>query len=401
MAGNGGEGGEGGDKGGAGTAGAGEATGAAAGGDNGAGNANDGGTGGASQAGEAGKADGTAGTGTAGADPGTGGQATGNEGGKAGDGKAGEGTAAPGETGKPAATGEAGKGEEKKDGEQPVDWSKVPGLPPDAIERAILALPTDQQEKAREYAKTRPTLTDFLLAGISFQAKITEATEKVKGMVKIPGKDATPEEKAAFEKALGVPETPDAYKITRPEGFEATPLDTAFETEVKKEAKLAGMNQAQIDAMVKLDQRRDAMVADAIKSQIAVASERAQNELREAWGVHKYQPMVELCNREWQSWATPFFGSKDAAKAFLDIRDPMTGLAMGENPGFLKMIADRALQNQDGGAFLEGASADTETLQKRHDDIKAKIGTDAYTNDLAAELGRLAAALERKKGKAA
>lgn len=46
----------------------------------------------------------------------------------------------------------------------------------------------------------------------------TMANKKLEGMVKIPGDDASDEDKAAFKTALGVPDNVEAYDLTIPEG---------------------------------------------------------------------------------------------------------------------------------------------------------------------------------------
>ena len=56
---------------------------------------------------------------------------------------------------------------------------------------------------------------------------MTAARAKTDGMVKIPGEKATPEEIAAFHKALGVPEKPEEYGHKLPEGLDEKAVDAA------------------------------------------------------------------------------------------------------------------------------------------------------------------------------
>ena len=66
---------------------------------------------------------------------------------------------------------------------------------------------------------------------IQAQRKISKGeaafAEKTKGMIKIPGADAKPEEIAAYHKTIGVPDSPDKYELEIPQD----PVDKAgFET---------------------------------------------------------------------------------------------------------------------------------------------------------------------------
>jgi len=47
--------------------------------------------------------------------------------------------------------------------------------------------------------------------------QMTAARAKTDGMVRVPGQDAKPEDIAAFQRALGVPDKPDGYGLVKPE----------------------------------------------------------------------------------------------------------------------------------------------------------------------------------------
>lgn len=68
---------------------------------------------------------------------------------------------------------------------------------------------------------------------------------KAKSGLKIPGADAKPEELAAFRQALGVPETPDGYKVTAPEGMPAEEVKAFLEAAHK-----AGYTPAQVNEVI-------------------------------------------------------------------------------------------------------------------------------------------------------
>ena len=63
-------------------------------------------------------------------------------------------------------------------------------------------------EELQGIAKTTP---DISTAFERLRENQAAARQKVEGMVKLPGEDATPEDIAAYRKAIGVPDSPDGY----------------------------------------------------------------------------------------------------------------------------------------------------------------------------------------------
>lgn len=103
--------------------------------------------------------------------------------------------------------------------------------------------------------------------------KMTRDTEKAfhdKGAVKIPGEGAKPEEVAAFNKAIGVPDKAEDYEVKLPElgdGENKLELDTKFLDPMRAAALKAGVPKAAFGALgeayvqYQLDTMANAMVA--------------------------------------------------------------------------------------------------------------------------------------------
>lgn len=132
------------------------------------------------------------------------------------------------------------------------------------------------------------------------QRKITELTAK--GTLRVPGADATDEDKAAFSKALGVPEKPDGYKIdykaVTPDGYEVSDADktdisaiaAALHAEGGTAATPAAVNAA---AKVYFGMKAEAesnRLANALKARAT-----AKSELQSQWG-GDYTENVGLSN---------------------------------------------------------------------------------------------------------
>lgn len=71
-------------------------------------------------------------------------------------------------------------------------------------------LPDDLKKTAERFASTADAV------------RAIESFRKRESQVRVPGKDASDEEKAAYRKAVGVPDKPDAYEFHNPEDLEIT-----------------------------------------------------------------------------------------------------------------------------------------------------------------------------------
>lgn len=94
---------------------------------------------------------------------------------------------------------------------------------------------------------TRGWLQTKGLADVTSLAKSARESEKLLGgMVKLPGKDATPEERNAFLNKLGRPEKADGYQFTVPKDLpEGLPYDGDKAKAFMQEAHAQGLTQAQ------------------------------------------------------------------------------------------------------------------------------------------------------------
>lgn len=114
---------------------------------------------------------------------------------------------------------------------------------------------------------------------------MTAARAKTEGLLKVPGAEATPEEVAAYHKALGVPDTPDGYEIKPPEKMpDGVAFDEAQATAFKSVAKEIGLTPAQV---AKLSAWQIEQVgAGAAKSRESIAAVIAAEkvELEQAFG---------------------------------------------------------------------------------------------------------------------
>jgi hypothetical protein len=115
-----------------------------------------------------------------------------------------------------------------------------------------------------------PALSAFSdLQGI---AKAYISTKALVGKAQgIPGENATPEEKAAFYNALGVPETPEGYGLKAPEGLPeamAKVYDEGFVGEFAKTARDLNLTPAQAQGIQKWYDDKSATLMQGLKGDI-------------------------------------------------------------------------------------------------------------------------------------
>lgn len=256
------------------------------------------------------------------------------------------------------------------DGAKPADdKAKVGETDWTAITAQIIAqFPADQQDKIKELAKTRPPVEVYRAAAAA-QSKITELSEAVKGRVKVPGKDAKPEEIAEFRKAIGVPEAADKYEITAPEGMAINP---AIEGKAREAFFGLGMTQQQVDGALKLQAEANAVIAQEEQRAIETAAQSAQDDLRIHWGVKEYAPKVEMLNRYVAEMA------KQYGQGFADTFNERfkSGIAVGERPEFLKWLDEHVVskwaddngipRGLDSGGGVSDEARKTEILRMAH-----------------------------------
>ena len=115
-------------------------------------------------------------------------------------------------------------------------------------------------------------------------AKALVHTKKMSGKLGealfLPGKDATPEEVAAFRSKLGVPESVDKY----PTAIEGLKLDEAQMKEFAAIAHKAGLTPAQFKDLVGFEAGRASALEAKQKAELATAEETHQKELAKEWG---------------------------------------------------------------------------------------------------------------------
>lgn len=263
-----------------------------------------------------------------------------------------------------------------------------------------------EDPKALEFLNRFADPQQAFKAWQSAQAKLTEG-----GKVKIPDANSTPEEIAAYNKAIGLPEKIEDYKITAkaPDGYEVTDYDKSALSNITTKVHEALAKGAKPGDIVNFaHQLYYEMSADAATSSEERAAELAletEKEMRGLWGDAEYDNKIALGI----AGAKKFFPTQDNAEfdKFMGLKLE-TGHALFDHPIVQRMFAQIGLQHVEDPFFLAAAKGKTDfDPGKRIAEIqKLRGGTGAEQKQYAelskpgGELERLLAGVERAKARA-
>lgn len=160
---------------------------------------------------------------------------------------------------------------------------------------------------------------------------------KTDGMIRVPGATATPEEKAAFHKALGVPDTAEGYQISRPEVALNGQWNEGAEKEFLQLAHRHGMTPAQVQAAIGFYGQWEAQkLADGQRQ-----AQEVMGQLRKEWGPN-YEANLGRANR-----AVEQFGGAE-------LIDYLAQTGLGRHPAMVKTFVAIANAMVESGAMETG-----------------------------------------------
>jgi len=163
-----------------------------------------------------------------------------------------------------------------------------------------------------------------------------ESQKLIGGSVKIPGAEATPEERAAFNRKLGAPEAPDGYDLGP--ALKSLPPDDPTATGFKKTAHLAGLTQSQVAAMTSWYVESLGAAAEQNQKDNLVG----ESALKGEWGA-AFDFRASLAAR-----AARQFGG-DELVGLLDSR------GIGSHPAVVKMFEKLGREMAEDGAIVQDA----------------------------------------------
>ncbi|MFK4647216.1 hypothetical protein ABIF96_005790 [Bradyrhizobium ottawaense] len=220
----------------------------------------------------------------------------------------------------------------------------------------------------------RSTITDP--EHVEFAKRLTSPADAVKvaldlrkansAMIRVPGKDATAEDRAKFNKAIGVPEKAEDYKFDL--GREPTEADKAIQAKI---AAVALEHGVPANAMAGIS-KAVAEMAQAAKDEenrVAVAAREANEAaLRKEWGAD-YEANKTLASRAVQA-----FGEVKSHPEVIELFEKtiVNGQKLGDHPVMLRMLGNIGRRMGE-GEFIGAVGADQRSsLQSELNEIMTK-----------------------------
>lgn len=211
-------------------------------------------------------------------------------------------------------------------------------------------------------------------------AKAYKDTKQMLGKAQgIPGETASPEEKSAFYKALGVPETADGYDLKAPEGLPeklAQVYSTEMLGEFKKVAKELNLTPAQAAGLQKWQDGYMQSKIEGLQGDIQRTDEAFEAEMVKAFGSkEKAEASQAVAQTLVEKYLSP------------DMRASLNGLP--ENAlGAIAMIANGLSQDMTGEDFTLGKPDGGDgkyagkSIEQLREDGKAIMRGEAFKNGL-------------------
>lgn len=257
-----------------------------------------------------------------------------------------------------AAKAEAAAAEDKGGDDKGVDW------------RAGI---TD--EAAKKFAETSTDITSLAKRGLEMREKLSKS-------VIMPGKDASAEEVAAFNKALGVPDSPEGYEWPAPaEGEELTDDIKAQRADWSKFFHDQRYTKTQAEAALARVVELNAAQEEKTAAEDKAFADEQEAILRNEWPGDEFKKNKEMASRA----ARELFGD--------DFKDVMTleskdGRLVMDNVAMSRVFARIGREMAEGGMNVpatetdaEAINGEIETLRKQQSEASAS-GDSKKANDL-------------------
>jgi hypothetical protein len=188
-----------------------------------------------------------------------------------------------------------------------------------------------------------------------------EANRELSQRVKMPGEDASDEDRAKFNKQMGVPDSVDDYKITAPEGVDAELFQAdEYQAPIKEivgDMHKAGASQAVVDAMLTKYFQFEGMAKTEQTRLDNEYMQKAEADLRKEWG-SGYDENIAFAND---------FLRESPQLAQLELRD---GSLLGSHPAFVQRMAEVGRMHNEGQLKFGVAGSDAATdIQAQYEQL--------------------------------
>ena len=196
-----------------------------------------------------------------------------------------------------------------------------------------------------------------------------QSARQRESLVRVPGKDATDEEKAAYNKAIGVPETAEGYVFKPPEGETFTPEQEEVNKQWGERLHSLGVPVPMVDALLGFIQEdAAAQHAQTVKEDKDFV-EQSEAELKALWKGEEYEKNKTVANKAFKEIAN----RADINFEDLTSMETKEGRFLMDDPKMMKMFAAIGREMAEGGLGPTLTSDERDTMEDQLTEIRGKI----------------------------
>jgi hypothetical protein len=209
---------------------------------------------------------------------------------------------------------------------------------------------SDADKKA--YAKNFKGFDGILDGALNLRKEISTR-------VKVPGKDASPEDVAAFRKAIGAAEKPEDYKAATPEGYEMGEVQTALLGAMQKAAHESGVPAASFESFTKTYFEMEKAVQEKVEAEVDQYRRDNEVAMKKEFGADYEKLMAGAKLFVDQRLNVPEF------TALLEDKITWNGVSMqlGSHPAVVKMLTQIGQRTAEDGVIGYNSPAEKEGLR--------------------------------------
>lgn len=196
-----------------------------------------------------------------------------------------------------------------------------------------------------------------------------QESRKRESLVRVPGKDATDDDKAAYHKAIGVPETSEGYEFKLAEGVESTP---EIEASNKVWAERMHETKTSVESFNKFVGWMNEDVAAAEEAQAADDAtyvKESEEDLKAEWKGDDYEKNTTLANKAFTEVANRAGINLEELKTI----ETKSGRFLMDDPRMLKLFSVVGREMSEGTLGSTLSEGERDTMDDQVSEIQAKI----------------------------
>jgi hypothetical protein len=211
---------------------------------------------------------------------------------------------------------------------------------------------------------------------------------KSAGGIKQPFPKDNPDAQARWRQENGIPETPEKYDLSMPDGLVIGEADRPLVDEYLKVAHTNNIHPDVVKSTLGWYMGQQTKLLQDMQKMDSEFAKKSENELRQEWGGNYDTHLTELSN--FYSSAFP----KDVAEQIENARMP-DGTRFGNNPNVVRAFLSLAREVNPGATVVPGASNAMSSIDSEMATIERKMGTVAYSERDASRYMELVSAKDK------